>query len=151
MKKIFLLIIFIVIIVVTAASAIYLLSQKIVITRPTNPSEFTKPDWFKTKEQVKEIIATAAPPPAVNFTYDGHLIKRGTGSDSESWIFLYEGPGAPAQSANLIFKHYSLCDFGDGEKSCQIKLRQVESGIKVHLEASKENNVVTVIKIKKLN
>ena len=151
MKKNFLFIIFVVIIVVFAAGVIHLFSQKIVITRPTSPSEFTKPDWFKTKEQIKEIIATAAPPPAVNFTYDGHLIKQGIGSDSESWTFLYEGPGAPAQTANLIFKHYSLCDFGNGQSVCQIKLRRAESGIKVHLEGNKENKVVTVLKIKELD
>lgn len=130
---------------------VFYLAPKLKISRPTKPSEFTKPDWFKTKEEMKEIIATVAPAPAINFTYDGHLIKQGSGSDSESWTFLYEGPGAPAQTANLIFNHFSVCDLGGGEKSCQINLRQVESGTKVHLEGNKENDIVTVIKLKRLD
>lgn len=149
MKKIFLLIIFIIIVIVISGF-IYIASQKIVITRPTSPSTITRPDWFKTKEEVKEIIATAAPAPAINFTHDGNLIKQGAGTETEGWIFLYEEPGHPALPVNLIFQHFSLCDFGDGEKSCQIKLNKIESGIRVHLEGDKEGNEITVIKLKQL-
>jgi len=107
-----------------------------------------KPSWLKTAKEAREEMATVVPTVTPDFVADGYLRLRDEGEETEYWTLLYEEPGNPAVIAYLTFNFRSQCDYGSGEQICNTQ--KFENGLKVHLEGTKKNKDVTVIKLKVL-
>lgn len=63
-------------------------------------------------------------------------------------VFLYEEPGHPALSLDLRFAVETICDFGQGAGRCNV--HQLKSGDRVLIEGVKNENILTIVKMKKI-
>lgn len=89
-------------------------------------------------------------PPEVNFSESGNILNwdAQTESFTDEWTFLYEKPGDPALSVNLVFDGNSVCAVDKGEGPCdQTKLN---NGDRVELWGNKVGDQVTVVRLKRL-
>ena len=60
------------------------------------------------------------------FSISGVLI-----GDGNPWTLIYDAPGSPAATFELVFTDQSLCDFGQGDTSCTPMYYEVGTGIEV--------------------
>lgn len=94
-------------------------------------------------EPTKGTISPKIPLEA-NFSKTGEILKK-----EEGLIFLYGEPGNPAATVQLIFTQTSLCDFGEGKKTCETA--KLEEGTRVKINGNKKNGELEVIEIEKQN
>jgi hypothetical protein len=83
----------------------------------------------------------SAPPAAkksatVDFVHEGNLVINNAGLRPDTWYLVYEAPGAPAQSAALVFDSESTCagapcDPNALEAGQRVEVRGVTSGDQV--------------------
>jgi hypothetical protein len=55
---------------------------------------------------------------AINFDQRGYFVKDNPGLKPDVWYLIYEKPGAPALSVELIFDDKSVCVLADKQGSC---------------------------------
>lgn len=81
-----------------------------------------------------------------NFSIGGYLLQ----DDLGGWIVLYDDvqTGAVAAKNSLAFTNDSLCNFGQGEKKCDLSTFEV--GTQIEVEGRQSGNELTVIKMKKI-
>lgn len=137
----------------------YWLSQKLA-PRPSileSPPVLEKPSLPESEEvELPEkptpspAIAPASAPspsPEINFVQEGNILNWDAASETytENWRLLYEAPGNPALSVDLIFDENSLCDLGQGEEVCV--LQKLTNGERARIEGSREGAQVLVINL----
>ncbi len=72
---------------------------------------------------------TTSPQPS--FSKSGNLTKGNPGSLSETWILVYEEPGAPAMTKEVIFAPSSTCAIAGVEVECETIDLEVGSRVKI--------------------
>jgi len=109
---------------------------------------------FKPKSTSLPVIPSGQPTAApkilkVNFTETGNILNWDSQTESylEDWILLYEKPGNPAISVNLVFNEASFCDLSEGRKVCDKS--KLNNGDRAKIEGNKNNGEVTVINLTK--
>lgn len=75
-----------------------------------------------------------------NYTGRGVLLN-----DDERWIILYDEPGRPAAFLLLKFTENSICDLGEGEKTCDTS--NFIHGTTIEVSGYKEGQELTVVRI----
>ena len=85
-----------------------------------------------------------------NFDKTGNLTDWDANAERQTgnWVLLYEAPGRPAITANLVFNASSKCDLGSGEEVCDKS--KLELGSTARVQGNEKNGVVTVIKLTKI-
>ena len=86
----------------------------------------------------------------INFTETGYISNWNsqTESSTKNWALLYEKPGNPVISIELVFNEASLCDLGKGEKVCDKS--KFTNDDRTKIEGNKNEGKVTVINLIKL-
>lgn len=86
----------------------------------------------------------------INFSETGNLLNWDSQTETytENWTLLYEKPGNPAISVDLVFNEASFCDLGEEKKLCDKS--KLNNGDRAQVEGNKNNKEVMVINLKKL-
>lgn len=66
--------------------------------------------------------------------------------DGSPWTLIYDAPGSPAATFELVFTDQSRCDFGGGDVSCSPMYYEVGTGIEVTGQKDGSQLVVSHIK-----
>ena len=77
-----------------------------------------------------------------NYTGGGVLLN-----DDGRWIILYDEPGRPASFLLLKFAENSICDLGEGEKTCDAS--NFIHGTTIEVSGYKEGQELTVVRMTK--
>jgi hypothetical protein len=83
-----------------------------------------------------------SPAPSVNFSQTGNLVKQGG-----KFVLVYDQPGNPAATVNLVFTSSSVCDF---EKGGFCDERLFGQGERVRVDGNREGDTVTVVGITRI-
>lgn len=84
----------------------------------------------------------------INFSQSGTILDWDSQTERHTgiWRFLWDEPGALALNVELEFNQQSQCDWGQGNKVCQ--LESSKNGTTVQLEGNRVDNKVIVINLK---
>lgn len=94
---------------------------------------------------MREEYKSAAPQQKnVTFSEIGHLVKDNPGFKPGVWYLVYEKPGAPALTQELVFDQESVCLVNGRTGKCPDDLLLLSSLIRV--EGDLNNGVVRVFK-----
>jgi len=67
--------------------------------------------------------------------------------DGNPWTLIYDTPGSPATTLELVFTDQSLCDFGQGDTSCSPMYFEV--GTDIEATGQKDGSRLIVSQIKR--
>jgi len=79
---------------------------------------------------------------AENFSQIGNIVKNNPGLKKDTWYLIYEQPGSPALTIELIFDEESKCIIGEEIKSCSSVT--LENGERVKIEGIEKEERVLV-------
>lgn len=113
--------------------------------------------WIRTGlDYHRETIRIPIPSPtpkiySFNFSETGYISDYDTLEKEETgeWFFLYENPGIPIIKVKLEFTKKSICDFAQGEKTCDTS--KLISGTKIKIEGLMQIDKLIVSKITRVN
>ncbi|HUV46917.1 MAG TPA: hypothetical protein VMW29_02165 [Candidatus Bathyarchaeia archaeon] len=130
------------------------------LSRKTKESLLKKPAPIFQPEEPAIVSPSLIPTPSpssspaetltVNFSQTGNALNWDSKTESytEEWKLLYEAPGNPSLSVNLVFGQNSVCDFGSGDEVCDKS--KLSNGDLVKVEGNKAGDIVSIMKLKKL-
>ncbi len=81
----------------------------------------------------------------INFEEEGNLVKDPPGLE-EGWYLVYEKPGAPGLSVNLVFNKETECDYL-GENNCELFVDGSLIGERVSVSGVEKDDAVLVKEI----
>ena len=85
----------------------------------------------------------AMPRSMINFEESGHLVKDNPGLKPGIWYLVYEAPGAPALTVELLFDQNSYCVYDGTQGTCSDVL--LPSSALTEIKGFEENGVVRVV------
>ncbi len=85
----------------------------------------------------------------VNFSKSGNIKNWDEASESftDNWTFVYEAPGEPAKSAEMVLDSESFCIVGEEKFDCRDLLNKDFNGERVHLQGVLDGDMVYVKRI----
>src|SRR4030043_265891 len=95
--------------------------------------------WGRTPEE--EML------PQIDFEKTGNLVNNWPGMELDVWFLIYEGPGAPAVSAKLIFNDKSVCLSGSDQSICDEN--SFSQGERVDVKGVQRENGVYVSELRR--
>lgn len=85
----------------------------------------------------------------VNFSKSGNIVSWDEAVEefTDNWRFIYEAPGEPAKSAEMVLDDESFCIVGEEKFDCRDLLNKDFNGERVHLQGVLDGDMVYVKRI----
>ncbi|MBD3208543.1 MAG: hypothetical protein GF370_03765 [Candidatus Nealsonbacteria bacterium] len=100
--------------------------------------------YFQSDSQLPEERPVVNPPDKeINFSQQGNLVRDNPGLKPDTWYLVYERPGEPGLTKELIFNQESICMNGVREECVEL-LTEEMIGERVMVKGIDEDDAVLV-------